>query len=51
MIYYVYEADGTVFAVCSRLKDAEAMCQRIGKESKKYIKKVDNTPSDVNITV
>ena len=38
-MYYVMEADGTVIAICSRLVDAEAMCQRVGKESKKYIKK------------
>lgn len=38
-MYYVMEADGTVIAICSQLKDAEAMCQRVGKESKKYIKK------------
>jgi len=38
-MYYVMEPDGEVIAICSRLKDAEAMCQRVGKESKKYIKK------------
>jgi len=44
------EPDGTVFAVCSRLKDAEAMCHRIKGDTKKYIKKVDTQSSDVNIS-
>lgn len=41
-MYTVHESNGTIVAVCSRLEDAEAMCQSVGKEAKKYIKKVDS---------
>lgn len=40
-MYVVYEADGVVIAITTRLEDAEAMCQTTGTEKKKYIKKVD----------
>ena len=39
MMYYVHESDGTIIGVCSRLEDAEAMAQTVGKEPKKYIVK------------
>lgn len=42
-MYVVKENNGKVIAYCSRLEDAEALCQRVGKENKKYIEKlVDN---------
>ena len=50
MIYYVMEPDGTVYAIATRLQDAEAMCHRIKGDTKKYIKKVDTHASDVNIS-
>lgn len=46
-MYYVYESDGSVIAVCSRLEDAEAMCQTVSDEPKKYIvKKEVDKPQD-----
>ena len=39
MMYYVHESTGEVIAVCSRLEDAEAMAQTVGKEPKRYIVK------------
>ena len=46
-MYYVYQATGEVIAVCSRLEDAEAMCQTVGEETKKYIvKKEVDKPQD-----
>ena len=39
-MYVVKESNGEVIAYCSRLEDAEAMCQTVGKESKKYIEKI-----------
>jgi hypothetical protein len=39
-VYVIKEANGEVIGYASRLEDAEAMCQTIGKESKKYIQKI-----------
>lgn len=38
-MYVIKEANGEVIGYASRLEDAEAMCQTVGKESKKYIEK------------
>lgn len=38
-MYKVKEASGETVAVCSRLEDAEAMCQTYGKEIRRYIEK------------
>ena len=35
-MYVIKEANGEVIGYASRLEDAEAMCQRTGKENKKY---------------
>ena len=45
-MYYVYEADGELVAIATRLEDAEAMCQTTGNEKKKYLvkKEVDIKP-------
>ena len=44
-MYYVHESSGEVIAICSRLEDAEAMCQTLSDEPKKYIvkKEVDKS--------
>ena len=39
-MYVVKEASGEVIAYASRLEDAEAMCQAVGKEKRKFIEKV-----------
>ena len=39
-MYIVKEANGEVIGYASRLEDAEAMCQTVGRESKKYIEKI-----------
>ena len=38
-MYKVKEATGETVAVCSRLEDAEAMCQTVGKQKSRYIEK------------
>ena len=34
-MYVIKEANGEVIGYASRLEDAEAMCQTVGRESKK----------------
>ena len=39
-MYKVKDASGETIAVCSRLEDAEAMCQTYGTEIRRYIEKI-----------
>lgn len=39
-MYKVKEATGEIVAICSRLEDAEAMCQTVGKQIRRFIEKV-----------
>jgi len=38
-MYKVKEASGETVAICSRLEDAEAMCQTVGNQKRRYIEK------------
>jgi type IV secretory pathway TrbF-like protein len=39
-MYKVKDASGETVAICSRLEDAEAMCQTVGKQIRRFIEKV-----------
>ena len=39
-MYKVKEASGETVAICSRLEDAEAMCQTVGEQPRRFIEKV-----------
>jgi len=39
-MYKVKDASGETVAICSRLEDAEAMCQTFGKQIRRFIEKV-----------
>jgi hypothetical protein len=46
-MYYVYEANGQVAAVCSREEDAKAMCQTTSDEPPRhYVKKEVDKPEE-----